>query len=45
MTGPGRASYWWENLLAVVPRFYRPKPGILIMTWLGGIFVLRKPKS
>lgn len=42
---PGRPPHWWENLLDVIPRFYQPKPGVLLITWLGGIFVLRRPKG
>ena len=43
MSGPGRAPYWWESLLNVVPRFYNIK-GAWVLHWFGGIVVLRRPK-
>jgi hypothetical protein len=44
MSGPpGRAPYWWENLLQVVPRIVKIK-GAMVLVWLGGIYVLRRPK-
>lgn len=40
--GPGRAPYWWEDLLQVIPRFHRLRgfpshPYTWVVTWLGGI--------
>lgn len=41
---PGRAPYWWENLLDVIPRFYNFH-GVLVMRWFNSLVVLRRPKK
>jgi hypothetical protein len=44
MSDPGRPPYWWEELLQIVPRIVNIK-GAWVLVWLGGIYVLRRPKE